>query len=98
MVLGLGVCLFMGLPLGLVTVSYQLGVGEGVTSEQAARVSLEEQRAIDRAEALAQMSVEAQSRLTAMTRRLAGLQAHVTRLDALGSPSHRVGWLGRVGI
>lgn len=77
--------LFVGLPLGLVTVSYQLGFGEGVTSEQSARVSLEEQRAIDRAEALAQMSVEAQSRLTAMTRRLAGLQAHVTRLDALGT-------------
>ena len=31
------------------------------------------------------MSVQAQSRLTAMTRRLATLQAHVTRLDALGS-------------
>ena len=77
--------LFVGLPLGLVTVSYQFGFGEGVASEQAARISLEEQRAMDRAEALAQMSVEAQSRLTAMTRRLAGLQAHVTRLDALGT-------------
>ena len=77
--------LFVGLPLGLVTVSYQFGFGDGVASEQAARISLEEQRAMDRAEALAQMSVEAQSRLTAMTRRLAGLQAHVTRLDALGT-------------
>ena len=77
--------LFVGLPLGLVTVSYQFGFGEGVASEQAARISLQEQRAMDRAEALAQMSVEAQSRLTAMTRRLAGLQAHVTRLDALGT-------------
>jgi murein DD-endopeptidase MepM/ murein hydrolase activator NlpD len=33
---------------------------------------------------LAQLSVEAQSRLTAMTRRLATLQTQVTRLDALG--------------
>ena len=56
-------------------VSYQLGIGEGVASEQAARVSSQEQQAIDRAEALAQMGVEAQSRLTAMTRRLASLQA-----------------------
>ena len=57
----------------------------GLDSEQATRVSAQEQQAIDRAEALAQMSVQAQSRLTAMTRRLATLQAHVTRLDALGS-------------
>ena len=76
---------FIGAPLGLVAVSYQLGFGEGVASEQAARVSAQEQEAIDRAESLAQMGVEAQSRLTAMTRRLASLQAHVTRLDALGS-------------
>lgn len=76
---------FIGAPLGLVAVSYQLGFGEGVASEQAARVSSQEQQAIDRAEALAQMGVEAQSRLTAMTRRLASLQAHLTRLDALGS-------------
>ena len=76
---------FIGVPLGLVSVSYQLGFGEGVASEQATRVSAQEQQAIERAEALAQLSVEAQSRLTAMTRRLAGLQAHVTRLDALGS-------------
>ena len=76
---------FIGVPLGLVSVSYQLGFGEGVASEQATRISAQEQQAIDRAEALAQLSVEAQSRLTAMTRRLAGLQAHVTRLDALGS-------------
>ena len=77
--------LFIGLPIGLVTISYHIGFGEGLDSEQATRVSAQEQQAIDRAEALAQMSVQAQSRLTAMTRRLATLQAHVTRLDALGS-------------
>ena len=76
---------FIGVPLGLVSLSYQLGFGEGIASEQATRISAQEQQAIERAEALAQLSVEAQSRLTAMTRRLAGLQAHVTRLDALGS-------------
>ncbi len=76
---------FIGLPLGLVSVSYHLGFGEGVASEQATRVTAQEQQAIDRAEALAQLSVEAQSRLAAMTKRLANLQAHVTRLDALGS-------------
>ena len=75
----------IGVPLGLIAGSYQLGFSEGVASEQATRVSAQEQQAIDRAEALAQMGVEAQSRLTAMTRRLASLQAHVTRLDALGS-------------
>lgn len=40
---------------------------------------------MDQAESLAQLSVEAQSRLAAMTRRLANLQAHITRLDALGT-------------
>ena len=76
---------FIGVPIGLVSVSYQLGFGDGIASEQAARVSAQEQQATDRAHALAQMGVEAQSRLTAMTRRLATLQAQVTRLDALGS-------------
>ena len=85
MVVGAPVGLFYRCTLGLVAVSYQLGFGEGIASEQAARVSAQEQEAIDRAESLAQMGVEAQSRLTAMTRRLASLQAHVTRLDALGS-------------
>ena len=40
--------------------SYQLFC-EGIASEQAARVSAQEQEAIDRAESLAQMGVEAQS-------------------------------------
>lgn len=75
----------IGLPIGLVALSYQIGFGEGVESEQASRVTSQEQQATERAEALAQMGAEAQSRLTAMTRRLASLQAHVTRLDALGS-------------
>jgi murein DD-endopeptidase MepM/ murein hydrolase activator NlpD len=74
----------IGVPLGLVAVSYQFGFDGGVRSEQSSRVSIREQQATERAEALAQLSVEAQSRLTAMTRRLATLQTQVTRLDALG--------------
>jgi murein DD-endopeptidase MepM/ murein hydrolase activator NlpD len=65
-------------------VSYQLGFDGGVRSEQSSRISIREQQATERAEALAQLSVEAQSRLTAMTRRLATLQTQMTRLDALG--------------
>ena len=80
----MSVC-FIGLPLGLVALSYQVGFGEGVSSEQASRVTTQEQQASERAESLAQLGAEAQSRLSAMTRRLASLQAHVTRLDALGS-------------
>jgi len=75
----------IGVPLGLVAGSYQLGFGEGIASEQATRISLRNSRPLIAPEALAQMGVEAQSSLTAMTRRLASLQAHVTRLDALGS-------------
>ena len=74
----------IGIPLGLVAVTYQLGFDGGVRSEQASRISMREQQATQRAEALAQLSVEAQSRLTAMTRRLATLQTQMTRLDALG--------------
>ena len=74
----------IGVPLGLVAVSYQLGFDGGVTSEQSSRISIREQQATERAEALAQLSVEAQSRLIAMTRRLATLQTQMTRLDALG--------------
>ena len=74
----------IGVPLGLVSVSYQLGFDGGVRSEQSSRVSIREQQAAERAEALAQLSVEAQSRLTAMTRRLGTLQTQMTRLDALG--------------
>ena len=74
----------IGVPLGLVAVSYQLGFDGGVRSEQSSRISMREQQATQRAEALAQLSVEAQSRLTAMTRRLATLQTQMTRLDALG--------------
>ena len=74
----------IGIPLGLVAVTYQLGFDGGARSEQASRISMREQQATQRAEALAQLSVEAQSRLTAMTRRLATLQTQMTRLDALG--------------
>ncbi|GIR68909.1 MAG: hypothetical protein CM15mP74_01600 [Halieaceae bacterium] len=82
--MGAAFCLFIGLPIGLVTISYHIGL-ERVGLRAGNASSAQEQQAIDRAEALAQMSVQAQSRLTAMTRRLATLQAHVTRLDALGS-------------
>ena len=80
----LSVC-FIGVPIGLITLSYQLGFGDGIASQQASRISESEQQAVERAEALAQMGVEAQSRLTAMTRRLASIQAQVTRIDALGA-------------
>lgn len=80
----LSVC-FIGVPIGLITLSYQLGFGDGISSQQASRISESEQQAVERAEALAQMGVEAQSRLTAMTRRLASIQAQVTRIDALGT-------------
>ena len=80
----LSVC-FIGVPIGLITLSYQLGFGDGIASQQASRISESEQQAVERAEALAQMGVEAQSRLTAMTRRLASIQAQVTRIDALGT-------------
>lgn len=80
----LSVC-FIGVPIGLITLSYQLGFGDGISSQQASRISESEQQAVARAEALAQMGVEAQSRLTAMTRRLASIQAQVTRIDALGT-------------
>ncbi len=80
----LSVC-FIGVPIGLITLSYQLGFGDGIASQQASRISASEQQAVERAEALAQMGVEAQSRLTAMTRRLASIQAQVTRIDALGT-------------
>ena len=55
----------IGLPIGLVALSYQIGFGEGVESEQASRVTSQEQQATERAEALAQMGAEAQSRLQA---------------------------------
>jgi len=80
----LSVC-FIGVPIGLITLSYQLGFVDGIDSQQASRISKSEQQAVDRAQALAQMGVEAQSRLTAMTRRLASIQAQVTRIDALGT-------------
>ena len=84
----------IGVPLGLVAVSYQFGFDGGVRSEQSSRVSIREQQATERAEALAQLSVEAQSRLTAMTRRLATLQTQVTRLDALGQHLTELAGLG----
>jgi len=75
---------FIGLPIGLVTFSYQAGFSSGLVSEQATRLSAQEQQAMDQAESLAQLSVEARSKMSVMTKRLAGLQAHVARLDALG--------------
>ena len=80
----LSVCVF-GLPLGLITASYELGIRHGAESATAARVSAAAQEASERAEALADMSAEAKRRLEAMTMTLAELQTRVTRLDALGT-------------
>jgi murein DD-endopeptidase MepM/ murein hydrolase activator NlpD len=85
MVVGAAVCLFHRRPLGLVSVSYQLVLVTGLILSRPLAFPRSEQQAIERAEALAQMGVEAQSRLTAMTRRLASLQAQVTRSMRLGT-------------
>ena len=68
----------------MVTFSYQAGFSSGLVSEQATRLSAQEQQAMDQAESLAQLSVEAGSKVSVMPKRLAGLQAQVARLDALG--------------
>jgi murein DD-endopeptidase MepM/ murein hydrolase activator NlpD len=80
----LSVC-FMGLPLGLVMASYELGQRHGAEAAESARISAAEQEASARAEELAQMGADAQRQLEAMTVTLAELQARVTRLDALGT-------------
>ena len=68
----------------LVTFSYQAGFSSGLISEQATRCQLKSSRRWIALESLAQLSAEARSKMSAVTKRLAGLQAHVARLDALG--------------
>ena len=74
----------IGLPVSLAGLSYEFGVKKGVTRAQAAEETLAAEEARDRAEALADMAVEAERRLESMTLLLAELQSRVTRLDAVG--------------
>ncbi len=75
----------LGLPLALMALGYEMGQRQGAQQAQETRFSEAElaisQRAID----LAQLSADAKRTLEAMTRKLAEIQARVTRLDALGS-------------
>jgi len=77
--------LCLGLPLGLMALGYELGQRQGAHEAQAERLSAAEQVVSQRAKELAQLSSDARRRLGAMTRKLAELQARVTRLDALGT-------------
>ena len=77
--------LCIGLPLGLMSLGYELGQRQGAHEAQEARLSAAELEASERARDLAQLSVDAKRKLEAMTRKLAALQARVTRLDALGA-------------
>ena len=75
----------IGLPLGLMALGYEIGQRQGAHQAQEARLSAAELEASSRARDLAQLSADAKRRLEAMTRKLAALQARMTRLDALGS-------------
>jgi murein DD-endopeptidase MepM/ murein hydrolase activator NlpD len=57
---------------------------KGVSKTQAAEETLAAEEARERAEALADLAVEAERRLQSMTLLLAELQSRVTRLDAVG--------------
>ena len=74
----------IGLPVSLAGLSYEFGMKKGVASAQAAEEPLAAEEARERAEALADMAVEAERRLESMTLLLAELQSRVTRLDAVG--------------
>ena len=74
----------IGLPVSLAGLSYEFGVKKGVARAQAAEETLAAEEARERAEALADMAVEAERRLESMTLLLAELQSRVTRLDAVG--------------
>jgi len=74
----------IGLPVSLAGHSYELGMKKGVARAQAAEETLAAEEARERAEALADMAVEAERRLESMTLLLAELQSRVTRLDAVG--------------
>ncbi len=77
--------LCIGLPLGLMVLGYEMGSRQGAQQAQEARLSEAELEASGRAKDLAQLSADARRKLEAMTRKLAELQARVTRLDALGA-------------
>ena len=64
---------------------YELGQRQGASVAQEARLSDAEMLASRRAGELAQLSADARRKLETMTRRLAELQARMTRLDALGT-------------
>ena len=74
----------IGLPVSLAGLSYEFGVKKGVAEAEAAEETLAAEEARERAEALANMAVEAERRLESMTLLLAELQSRVTRLDAVG--------------
>ena len=74
----------IGLPVSLAGLSYEFGMKKGVARAQAAEETLAAEEARERAEALADMAVEAERRLESMTLLLAELQSRVTRLDAVG--------------
>ena len=74
----------IGLPLGLMALGYEIGQRQGTQQAQEARLSEAEETASQRAVDLAQLSADAKRKLEAMTRKLAEIQARVTRLDALG--------------
>ena len=74
----------IGLPVSLAGLSYEFGMKKGLARAQAAEETLAAEEARERAEALADMAVEAERRLESMTLLLAELQSRVTRLDAVG--------------
>jgi murein DD-endopeptidase MepM/ murein hydrolase activator NlpD len=76
--------ILIGLPVTLAGLSYEFGVKKGVSKTQAAEETLANEEARERAEALADLAVEAERRLQSMTLLLAELQSRVTRLDAVG--------------
>ena len=76
--------ILIGLPVTLAGLSYEFGVKKGVSKTQAAEETLAAEEARERAEALADLAVEAERRLQSMTLLLAELQSRVTRLDAVG--------------
>ena len=74
----------IGLPVSLAGLSYEFGIKKGVVRAQIAEETLASEDARERAEALADMAIEAERRLESMTLLLAELQSRVTRLDAVG--------------
>jgi murein DD-endopeptidase MepM/ murein hydrolase activator NlpD len=76
--------ILIGLPVTLAGLSYEFGVKKGVSKTQAGEETLAAEEARERAEALADLAVEAERRLQSMALLLAELQSRVTRLDAVG--------------